>query len=151
VAGRETREAYAKDFRLFLSFLWQRGKYWHEADPDDLLDWEAWRRAGKGVSWPVRRVALPCRRDNGPARLGSFPDAPPACGRPRACFPASGPSRMPSSLPASCVLAGQRADVPRMYLWLTFHGPRLASRGSRSERAGLMVRAGPRASGQGPG
>jgi hypothetical protein len=32
-----TREAYAKDYRLFFSFLWQRGKYWHEADPDDLL------------------------------------------------------------------------------------------------------------------
>lgn len=30
-----TREAYAKDYRLLFSFLWQRGKYWHEADPDD--------------------------------------------------------------------------------------------------------------------
>ncbi|HEY5989263.1 MAG TPA: hypothetical protein VIV12_23220 [Streptosporangiaceae bacterium] len=36
-----TREAYARDYRLFFSFLWQRGRYWHEADPDDLLDWEA--------------------------------------------------------------------------------------------------------------
>ena len=26
------------------SFLWTRGRYWHEADPDDLFDWEAWRR-----------------------------------------------------------------------------------------------------------
>jgi hypothetical protein len=41
-----TRQAYAKDYRLFFSFLWQRGRYWHEADPDDLLDWEAWRRRG---------------------------------------------------------------------------------------------------------
>jgi hypothetical protein len=39
-----TREAYARDYRLFFSFLWQRGKYWHEADADDLLDWESWRR-----------------------------------------------------------------------------------------------------------
>jgi len=39
-----TRQAYAKDYRLFFSFLWQRGRYWHEADPDDLLDGEAWRR-----------------------------------------------------------------------------------------------------------
>ena len=31
-----TREAYAKDYRLFFSFLWQRRKYWQEADPDDL-------------------------------------------------------------------------------------------------------------------
>ena len=36
-----TREAYAKDYRLFFSFLCQRGKYWHEADPDDLPDWES--------------------------------------------------------------------------------------------------------------
>jgi hypothetical protein len=42
-----TREAYTKDYRLFFSFLWQRGKYWHEADPDDLLDWESWRRRGQ--------------------------------------------------------------------------------------------------------
>jgi len=47
-----TREAYAKDYRLFFSFLWQRGKYWHEADPDDLLDWESWRRR----SQPGRRI-----------------------------------------------------------------------------------------------
>jgi hypothetical protein len=48
-----TRQAYAKDYRLFFSFLWQRGRYWHEADPDDLLDWEAWRRRdqrpGRGI------------------------------------------------------------------------------------------------------
>ena len=49
-----TREAYAKDYRLFFSFLWQRGKYWHEADPDDLLDWESWRRRGQQ---PGRRIS----------------------------------------------------------------------------------------------
>jgi len=48
-----TREAYAKDYRLFFSFLWQRGKHWHEADPDDLLDWESWRRR----SQPGRRIS----------------------------------------------------------------------------------------------
>jgi hypothetical protein len=48
-----TREAYAKDYRLFFSFLWQRGKYWHEADPDDLLDWESWRRRGQ----PGQRIS----------------------------------------------------------------------------------------------
>jgi len=49
-----TRQAYPKDYRLFFSFLWQRGTYWHEADPDDLLDREAWRRRdqqpGRGIS-----------------------------------------------------------------------------------------------------
>jgi hypothetical protein len=48
-----TKEAYAKDYRLFFSFLWHRGKYWHEADPDDLLDWESWRRRGQQ---PGRRI-----------------------------------------------------------------------------------------------
>ena len=60
-----TRQAYAKDYRLFFSFLWQRGKYWHEADPDDLLDWEAWRRRdqqpGRGIGgskWQRELAAL---------------------------------------------------------------------------------------------
>jgi hypothetical protein len=49
-----TREAYAKDYRLFFSYLWQRGKNWHEADPDDLLDWKpggtAASRAGESAA-----------------------------------------------------------------------------------------------------
>jgi hypothetical protein len=49
-----TREAYAKDYRLFFSFLWLRGRYWHEADPDDLFDWEAWRRRDQQ---PGRRIS----------------------------------------------------------------------------------------------
>ena len=59
-----TRQAYAKDYRLFFSFLWKRGKYWHEADPDDLLDWEAWRRRGQlgraigGSKWQRELAAL---------------------------------------------------------------------------------------------
>ncbi len=61
-----TRQAYAKDYRLFFSFLWQRGRYWHEADRDDLLDWEAWRRRGQqpgrgigGSKWQ-RELARTC-------------------------------------------------------------------------------------------
>ena len=45
--------------------MWQRGRYWHEADPDDLLDWEAWRRrdqqAGRGIGgskWQRELAAL---------------------------------------------------------------------------------------------
>ena len=60
-----TRRAYAQDYRLFFSFLWQRGRYWHEADPDDLLDWEAWRRrdqqVGRGIGgskWQRELAAL---------------------------------------------------------------------------------------------
>jgi hypothetical protein len=60
-----TREAYAKDNRLFFSFSRQRGKYWHAADPDDLLDWEAWRRRSQqlgrrisGSKWQRELAAL---------------------------------------------------------------------------------------------
>jgi site-specific recombinase XerD len=60
-----TRAAYAKDYRLFFSFLAGRGKSWDEADPDDLLDWEAWRRrdplAGRWISgskWQRELAAL---------------------------------------------------------------------------------------------
>ena len=45
--------------------MWQRGRYWHEADPDDLLDWEAWRRRGQqpgrgigGSKWQRELAAL---------------------------------------------------------------------------------------------
>jgi hypothetical protein len=60
-----TREAYARDYLLFFSFLWQRGRSWHEADPDDLLDWESWRRRGQqpgqrigGSKWQRELAAL---------------------------------------------------------------------------------------------
>jgi hypothetical protein len=33
--------------------LWGRGRYWHEAGRDDLLDWEAWRRWDQ----PGRRIS----------------------------------------------------------------------------------------------
>ncbi|MFA4081350.1 site-specific integrase [Mycobacteroides salmoniphilum] len=39
-----TREAYVKDYRLFFTFLWRRGRYWDEASSDDIDDYEAWRR-----------------------------------------------------------------------------------------------------------
>ena len=42
--AEETKHAYAKDYRLFFSFLHQRGKYWDEACPDDIDDYESWRR-----------------------------------------------------------------------------------------------------------
>ena len=45
--------------------MWQRGRYWHEADPDDLLDWEAWQRRGQqpgqgigGSKWQRELAAL---------------------------------------------------------------------------------------------
>ncbi|MEU6972885.1 site-specific integrase [Kitasatospora aureofaciens] len=42
--ARETRRNYAGDCCLFFNFLWQHGKNWDEADPEDLLDFEDWRR-----------------------------------------------------------------------------------------------------------
>jgi hypothetical protein len=59
-----SREAYASDDRLFFSFLWGRGKYWHEAGADDLLDWKAWRRPDQpggrisGSKWQGELAAL---------------------------------------------------------------------------------------------
>ena len=45
--AEETKRAYAKDYRLFFSFLHQRGKYWDEAEADDIDDYESWRRRSR--------------------------------------------------------------------------------------------------------
>jgi len=42
--AEETRHAYAKDYRLFFSFVHQREKYWDQADHEDIDDYESWRR-----------------------------------------------------------------------------------------------------------
>jgi hypothetical protein len=59
-----SRRSYVKDYRLFFSFLWGRGKGWDEADSDDIDDYEAWRRRSKdnpkrigGAKW-ARELAL---------------------------------------------------------------------------------------------
>ncbi|MER7679117.1 hypothetical protein [Streptomyces sp. NPDC096934] len=42
--ARETRRNHAGDCCLFFNFLWQRGKNWCDAEVEDLLDFEDWRR-----------------------------------------------------------------------------------------------------------
>lgn len=42
--ARETRRNYAGDCCLFFNFLWQRSKNWCDAEVEDLLDFEDWRR-----------------------------------------------------------------------------------------------------------
>jgi len=42
--SEQTRVSYAKDLRLFLSFLESQSKPWRESTPADLLDYEHWRR-----------------------------------------------------------------------------------------------------------
>ncbi|MDT2006896.1 integrase [Rhodococcus opacus] len=42
--AEETKHAYAKDYRLFFSFLHQREKQWDQADHEDIDDYESWRR-----------------------------------------------------------------------------------------------------------
>lgn len=42
--AHETKRNYTDDDRLFLDFLWGRGKVWNEAIADDLADFEYWRR-----------------------------------------------------------------------------------------------------------
>ncbi len=39
-----SQQSYVKDYRLFFTFLWRRGRYWDEADSDDIDDYETWRR-----------------------------------------------------------------------------------------------------------
>jgi site-specific recombinase XerD len=60
-----TRVSYVKDYRLFFSFLWSRGRTWLQADSDDVDDWEAWRRRSadnprriSGAKWERELAAL---------------------------------------------------------------------------------------------
>src|SRR6266496_2669241 len=47
-----TQESYALDYRLLFTFLWRQGRYWDQARPEDLEDYEYWRR--KDQRNPVR-------------------------------------------------------------------------------------------------
>ena len=52
-----------KDYRLFFDFLWRRGRYWDQADYDDIGGYEAWRRRSMdsvgGADRPVRMGPSP--------------------------------------------------------------------------------------------
>ncbi|WP_202919521.1 site-specific integrase [Saccharothrix deserti] len=41
---KETKRNYATDIRLFLDFLWSRGRGWTAATTRDVEDYEHWRR-----------------------------------------------------------------------------------------------------------
>jgi hypothetical protein len=51
--ARGTQVTYAPLYRLFFTFLWQRGLHWDEASEDDVEDWEDWRRRGSMIPAPV--------------------------------------------------------------------------------------------------
>ncbi|MFI6031580.1 hypothetical protein [Amycolatopsis magusensis] len=60
-----TQLAYAKDYRLFFTFLWIRRKYWDEAEPADIDDYEVWRRRSQdnprrigGAKWSRELAAF---------------------------------------------------------------------------------------------
>lgn len=60
-----SKESYAKDYRLFFTFLWKRGKRWDDADSDDIDDYEAWRRRSEdnpsrisGAKWARELAAF---------------------------------------------------------------------------------------------
>jgi hypothetical protein len=70
-----SRRSYVKDYRLFFSFLWSRGKGWDEAASDDIDDYEAWRR--RSMDNPRRIGGAKWDRE-----LAAFRRTPPS---PRCC------------------------------------------------------------------
>ncbi|MFB6978234.1 hypothetical protein [Streptomyces scopuliridis] len=48
-----TQVTYASIYRLFFTFLWQRGLNWDEAMEEDVENWEDWRRRGATSPAPV--------------------------------------------------------------------------------------------------
>lgn len=60
-----TQVTYAPLYRLFFTFLWQRGLDRDEASEDDVEDWQDWRRRGvtnpapvDGGTWAKEQAAL---------------------------------------------------------------------------------------------
>ncbi|TWP32697.1 site-specific integrase [Leekyejoonella antrihumi] len=51
--AEETKHAYAKDYRLFFSFLHERETYWDAADYKDIDDYESWRRRSVDNPRPI--------------------------------------------------------------------------------------------------
>jgi hypothetical protein len=63
--AKSTKVSYTNDYRVFFDFLWLRRKYWDAADPDDLVDFEDWRRRSprnpariSGTKWNRELAAL---------------------------------------------------------------------------------------------
>lgn len=63
--AKSTKLSYTNDYRVFFDFLWLREKYWDAAEPDDLLDFEDWRRRSprnpariSGAKWNRELAAL---------------------------------------------------------------------------------------------
>ncbi|MCV7236406.1 site-specific integrase [Mycobacterium branderi] len=63
--AKSTKLSYTNDYRVFFDFLWLRGKYWDAAEPDDLFDFEDWRRRSprnpariSGAKWNRELAAL---------------------------------------------------------------------------------------------
>jgi site-specific recombinase XerD len=48
-----SRQSYVKDYRLFFTFLWRRGKYWDQALSEDVDDYEARRRRSRDNPRPI--------------------------------------------------------------------------------------------------
>lgn len=62
---KETKRNYATDIRLFLDFLWSRGRRWTDAATRDVEDYEHWRRQERsnpqrvgGSKWDRELAAL---------------------------------------------------------------------------------------------
>lgn len=63
--AKGTQETYAPVYRMFFTFLWQRGLDWDQATSEDLEDWEDWRRRAaanpkriEGATWAKELAAL---------------------------------------------------------------------------------------------
>src|SRR6266542_3051328 len=77
-----TQESYALDYRLLFTFLWRQGRYWDQARPEDLEDYEYWRRKDQrnpvrvgGAKW-ARELAAFRLLYTWAARHGHVPGSP---------------------------------------------------------------------------
>lgn len=117
-----TQVTYAAIYRLFFSFLWQRGLNWDQVAPDDLEDWEDWRRRGlsnpsriSGNTWGKELAALRLLYDVAVAK--GFVPASPVLMRPSRAADGSS-TLVPELAPRDVKTSDVKWLSPRAYrLW----------------------------------
>jgi site-specific recombinase XerD len=117
-----TQESYVLDYRLFFTFMWRQGRNWDEARPEDLENYEYWRRRDKsnprrigGAKWGRELAALRLLYEWA-ARRGYIAGSPVVLRSVR--LPDGGTAEVPELAPTNVRACNVKWLTPRAYrMW----------------------------------